>query len=402
MPIFYYKAVTSAGDLIEGALDAPNQAAVIERLRVQGHVPIQAGESESDERLARHIGRRRRLTGVRLAEITRQLSTLLGAGLDLDGALTVLVDVNDNESTKALLLRVQSRIQGGGNLSDALAAEPDFSRLYINMVRAGETAGALEVVLQRLAEYLDRSLVLKETIKSALIYPMVLACVSALSVIVLITFVLPRFAALFSNMGSALPWSTQVLMTVGSAMRNDWWIALLALAALVLGIRRMLRIAPIRLKWDTALLAMPLLGDLVTRVEVARFSRTLGTLLQNGIPILPALAAVKDTLGNQAMVAAMTQVEEALKQGKGLAEPLANARVFPRQAVHMVRVGEESGRLEDMLVRVADSYDREVQTTVNRLLALLEPVVILGLGGVVAAIVLSLLMAIMGINNLPM
>lgn len=406
MPIFYYKAVTSNGELVEGVLDAPNLDAVIERLRGQGHTPIRAGESAVDEKHTfRSAGLRRgqRLGGPRLAELTRQLATLLGAGLDLDRALTVLADVNDSDYVRALLQRIQNRIHGGGSLSDALAAEPGgFSRLYINMVRAGEQAGALEVVLQRLAEYLDRSLALKESVKSALIYPMVLVAVSGLSVIVLITFVLPRFAALFENMGSALPWPTQVLMTVGTAMREDWWIALLAVTALVLGARRVLQIPSIRVKWDSALLAAPLLGDLLTRIEVARFSRTLGTLLQNGIPILSALAAVKDTLGNRAMVVAMTRIEEALKQGRGLAEPLAQARVFPRQAVHMVRVGEESGRMEEMLERVADAYDREVQTTVNRLLALLEPVVILGLGGVVAAIVLSLLVAIMGINNLPM
>ncbi|MGQ0658443.1 MAG: type II secretion system F family protein [Chromatiales bacterium] len=404
MPLYVYKAVSQTGEIIEGELDAPNQKAVVELLHTQGHVPIRADEVGSQARRAARAGLRRghRISERTLAELTRQLAVLLTAGLELDRALTVLIDVVEEPRLEGLLRRVQGRVQGGGSLSEALAAEGDvFSRLYVNMVRAGETAGALDVVLRRLAEYMERSLALKESVKSALIYPTILVAVAGLSIVVLIMFVLPRFAVLFEDMGATVPWPTQVVMAVGAFARQWGWLVLAVAAGLVLAARRLLASPQMRRRWDAWVLDMPLLGLLVARIEVARFSRTLGTLLGNGVPMLTALAGVKETFGNSVMAAAMDRVEENLKQGRGLAQPLAETGVFPRQAVHMIRVGEETGKLEEMLERVADAYDREVRTALTRLLALLEPALILALGVIVAGIVLSLLMAILSINDLP-
>ena len=402
MTMFYYKAVTPDGEPVEGVINAQNLESAIETVRSQGHILLRATEGGSEIRPG--AGQKKpRLTGYQLVEFTRQLAIMLGAGLDLDRALSVLVDTAESDRTKALLERIQNRIHDGGSLSEALAAEGGgFSRLYVNMVRAGETAGALELVLKRLSGYLERSLMLRETIKSALIYPIILATVSAVSVIILVVFVIPRFATLFETAGAALPWSTKIIMELGVMAREDWWIAALSLGGFIIVARRLLYL-PVARRWvDGALLAVPVVGGLILKIEVARFSRTLGTLLQNGVPILAALAGVKETLGNQAIISAMENVEESLKQGRGLAVPLAEAGVFPKQAIYLIKVGEESGKLEEMLERIADIYDREVQTSVSRLLALLEPAVILGLGGVVAAIVFSLLAAIMGLNNLPM
>lgn len=404
MPLFAYKAVNQSGEVIEGQLDAADQKTVVELLHMQGHIPIRADEVGTTSRRTARVGIRRvrRISERTLAELTRQLAVLLTAGLELDRALTVLIDIAEEPAIEALLRRVQGRVHGGGSLSEAIAAEREiFSRLYVNMVRAGETAGALDLVLRRLAEYMERSLALRESVKSALIYPSILIAVAALSIIVLVVFVLPRFAVLFEDMGAALPWSTQVVMAVGEFARRWGWLVLVAAVALVLTARRALATPQLRRRWHAWLLDAPLLGALVARIEVARFSRTLSTLLGNGVPMLTALAGVKETFGNAVMASAMDRVEEHLKQGRGLAQPLAETGVFPKQAVHMVRVGEETGKLEEMLERVADVYDREVQITIARLLALLEPALILGLGVVVAGIVLSLLMAIMSINDLP-
>ncbi len=404
MPLFAYKAVNQSGEVIEGQLDAADQKTVVEMLHTQGHIPIRADEVGTTTRRSTRVGIRRvrRLSERTVAELTRQLAVLLTAGLELDRALTVLIDIAEEPAIEALLQRVQGRVHGGGSLSEAIAAEREvFSRLYVNMVRAGETAGALDLVLRRLAEYMERSLALRESVKSALIYPSILIAVAALSIIVLVVFVLPRFAVLFEDMGAALPWSTQAVMAVGEFARHWGWLVLVVLVVLVLAARRALATPQVRRRWHAWMLDAPLLGALVARIEVARFSRTLSTLLGNGVPMLTALAGVKETLGNTVMASAMDRVEEHLKQGRGLAQPLAETGVFPKQAVHMVRVGEETGKLEEMLERVADVYDREVQITIARLLALLEPALILGLGVVVAGIVLSLLMAIMSINDLP-
>jgi general secretion pathway protein F len=321
--------------------------------------------------------------------------------LPLDRAFSILIGISDEESVKTLLSHVQERVRGGSSLADALEAQQGvFSRLYLNMVRAGEAGGSLEVVLVRLAEFMERSKALRDSVTSALIYPAILLSVAGLSVIILLTFVVPQFQQLFRDAGKALPLATQVVIAVGDGLRSYWWLGVLVITAVVLTIKNQLQRPPSRYRWDSLSLRTPLLGDLVAKVETARLARTLGTLLGNGVSLLTALAIVKDTLNNQVLAAALGGVAENLKAGKGLAEPLMETEVFPKLAVHMIRVGEETGQLQEMLLKVADTYDGEVQSTVKRLLALLEPALILGLGVIIAGIIMSILVAILGLNEL--
>jgi general secretion pathway protein F len=275
-----------------------------------------------------------------------------------------------------------------------------FSRFYLNMIRAGEAGGSIEVVLARLAEFMERSKALQDSVTSALIYPLILLGVSGLSVVILLTFVVPQFQQLFADAGKALPLATQVVIAVGDGFRRYWWVGLLVIVGLVLTVQQQLSRPQTRYRWDGLLLRAPLLGDLVAKVEMARFARTLGTLLGNGVSLLAALAIVKETLTNQMLASALGDVAENLKAGQGLAEPLLAAGTFPKLAIHMIRVGEETGQLQEMLLQVADTYDGEVQSTVKRLLALLEPVLILGLGVIIAGIIMSILVAILSLNDL--
>lgn len=405
MPVFRFEAVDSAGEVVREEIDAPDQDAVLARLREQNLLPISV-EPASRSLLATEInlpflGDRRRLKQKQIGELTQQLANLLNAGLPLDRALSILIDVNDNGEAKQLLTQIQDEVRGGRSLGDALEAQGStFSKLYINMVRAGEAGGSVEVVLARLAEFMERAKALRDTVTSALIYPIILLTVACLSVILLLTFVVPQFQQLFDDAGQALPLSTRVVIAVGEGLRSYWWLILAVVIVLVVGVKRLLASPDISARWDAWKLRLPLVGGLVAKIEMARFARTLGTLLSNGVAMLTALAIVKETLSNQVLADAVGRVADNLKAGQNLAEPLLVEGTFPQLAVHMIRVGEETGQLESMLLKVADTYDNEVQATVKRLLALLEPVLILGLGLVIAGIILSILTAIMSVNEL--
>jgi general secretion pathway protein F len=332
--------------------------------------------------------------------LTQQLANLLHAGMPLDRALTILISVSEDEQTQTLLERVQEKVRGGSSLADALEAQGAFSRFYLNMIRAGEAGGALEVVLKRLTEFLERSQALRETVTSALIYPIILLSVSALSVIILLTFVVPQFQQLFADAGKALPLATQIVIAVGDGFRHYWWVGAMLLVLLVAALRQQLSQPVSRARWDRWFLSLPLFGDFIAKVETARLSRTLGTLLGNGVSLLNALAIVRETLTNQVLSTALGEVAEHVKTGRGLAEPLQESGNFPKLAVQMIRVGEETGQLQEMLLQVAETYDGEVQTAVKRMLTLLEPALILGLGVIIAGIIMSILVAILSLNEL--
>ncbi len=407
MALFRYEAVDASGEMLRDEMEAPDQEAVVERLRDQGLLPISVESITSGSLRTKlpmvSLGKGRRVSQNEVAVLTQQIATLLNAGLPLDRALTILIGIAEEGEVKKLLTRIQDQVRGGSSLADALEAQGGvFSRLYLNMIRAGEAGGSLEVVLGRLNEFMERSKALKETVQSALIYPIILLVVAGLSVVILLTFVVPQFQQLFDDAGEALPLATQVVITVGEGFRYYWWVGLLLIVALVLYLRVQLAQPASRYRWDARMLRLPLVGDLIAKVEMARFSRTLGTLLRNGVALLPALAIVKETLSNQVMANALSDVAENLKAGEGLAEPLMESTVFPKLAIHMIRVGEETGQLEGMLLQVADTYDGEVQATVKRLLSLLEPALILGLGVIIAGIIMSILVAILSLNSLAM
>ena len=406
MPLFRYKAVSAAGETQEGEMEGLAQAAVVERLQAMGLIPIRVDETTAKAggaNTGQGIFRKNRVTQDDVAVLTQEIATLLKAGLPLDRCLEILIGLSASEPVRQLMTQVREDVRGGAALSKALEAQQGvFSRFYLNMIRAGEAGGALDVVLQRLTEFMERSKELKETVKSALMYPAILIGVAVLSVVILLMWVVPQFSQMFEESGKALPLPTQIVIGAGDAVRSYWWAMVLGGIGVYSWFARQMREPASRYKWDKRLLGLPLVGDLVGKLEVARFSRTLGTLIGNGVTLLTALSIVKDTLSNTVMAEGLTVVATQLKEGKGLGKPLMETGLFPKLAVHLVMVGEETGKLQEMLIRIADIYDREVHSAVKRMLALMEPVLILGLGLVIGGIIMSILVAILSVNDLAM
>jgi general secretion pathway protein F len=402
MPVFQYKAATPDGEVVNGTLNGSSRAQVVAQLQALGQVPIRVDES----RPATQTRRGWRLQSARIKDeqitaATRELSTLLRAGLPLDRALGILNSLSGNERMAQLLADVRERVKGGATLADAIQAQDGvFSRFYVNLLRAGEAGGALEVILERLAEHMESSKEIRDTLLSAMIYPAILIFVAVMSIFILLGYVVPQFTELFEGVGQALPLPTRITIAVGETLQAYGWVMVVLIALAVWWVRRQLADPRHRLRWHAWFLRLPLAGSIITKIEVARFARTLGALLHNGVPLLKALSIVKDTLGNQVIAAGVERVAGSLKEGQSLAEPLAETGAFPPFAVHMIRVGEESGHLEEILTQVATLYDRETQTTLKRALALLEPVLILVLGLIIAAVIISILVAILGINQL--
>ncbi|MGE0385521.1 MAG: type II secretion system F family protein [Gammaproteobacteria bacterium] len=405
MPRFRYKAVAPGGEIVEGEADAASRQALIDRLHASGHTPLRAAAVDGGGRSAARVvlARRRGLGRRDVLELTSQLATLIGAGLDLDRALTVMLDVGASAPRMQVLERLRRDIRAGSALSQSLAAQGAlFSRFYVNMVRAGEAGGVLAEVLQRLAQYLERAQALRDGIRGALLYPAILLAVAALSMLVLLTVVLPQFRDLFAQMDAQLPLLTRIVLACGDALRHWGWLALLAVGAAGAWLAWRLEREPhLQLHRDRLLLRLPLIGQIVLRAEVARFARTLGTLLGSGVTLITALAIVRETMTNRVLAELIGAAADRIRQGGGLSEPLRAANVLPAQAIHLIRVGEETGELDRMLLRIADIYDNEVAVAVRHALAVLEPALIVLLALGVAIIVLSLLLAILGVNDLP-
>ncbi|MES9846067.1 MAG: type II secretion system F family protein [Candidatus Sedimenticola sp. PURPLELP] len=402
MPVFQFKSATPSGDIVEGTLDAPSRSKAVEKIQSQGQLPIRVEEYRAKAEKPRFkLARRRKITQDQLTVATNELATLLKAGLPLERALSILISLSQEEALVDVLTDVREQVKGGSTLADALdAQEGVFSRFYVNLVRAGETGGALENVLERLSEHLETAKEIRDSIVSALIYPAILVFVALLSILILLTYVIPQFADLFEGAGQALPLATRITLAAGEGMQQYGWLMVLAVIGLVMAIRSQLSKPASSYRWHGWFLKLPVLGEILIRIEVARFSRTLGILLNNGVPLLKAMSIVKDTVENQVIAEGVDRVAGSLKEGQQLAEPLAENAKFPPFAVHMIRVGEESGNLEDMLLQVATLYDREIQTGIKRSLALLEPLLILVLGMIIAGVVMSILVAILGINQL--
>jgi general secretion pathway protein F len=410
MPIYQYKAVNPAGDVATGELEAANESETVERLRDQGLLPMLVARTADDA--VRHAAPRaraarrrwfapKRVTRDHMLALTRELATLLRAGLPLDRALEILIGLAEAPPVVSLLQAIRDDVRSGRSLSQALDARREvFGRFYVNIVRAGEAGGALGVVLTRLADTMERNKELRESVKSALIYPTILIGVAVLSVMVLLVWVVPQFEHTFAQAGKALPLPTLVVIFLGTGLRQWWWALAGVVVLAVWWLRRLLARPAVRARWDARLLRMPLVGDVVVKVEVARFARTLSTLLANGVTLLAGLSIVKETLGNSVLAGALDGVTARLREGRGFGRPLADTGLYPRLATQMILVGEESGRLEEMLSRVADVYDREVQLAVKRFLSVLEPALILSLAVLIGGIVFSILLGVMGMSEL--
>jgi len=402
MPLFEYKAVAPSGETVQGTMEAASLDLVVLKLQEAGNIPLHARPSGSGglSLSGLNIGRRG-MNSREVGEFTQQLSTLLGAGLPLDRSLQVLLDLSENERVKRTVLEIRDRVREGGSLSDALEEQHGaFNRLFVNMVRAGEVGGTLDVTLARLTDYLERSRDLKDSVVSALIYPALLLVLAAGSLILLLVYVIPQFTPIFEELGGDLPFITKAVLAVGSILQNFWWAIILVTVLIVVQFRRMLADAEKRFAWDSRVLAMKWVGDLVGKMETARLTRTLGTLLTNGVPLLSALSIARNVITNTVLRKDVSDASREVKTGGGLARNLASSGRFPRLALQMISVGEETGQLDAMLMKVSDTYDIEVRNTIDRLLSIFTPVVTLLLAVLIGTIVLSVLVAILSINDL--
>jgi len=402
MPLFEYKAVAPSGETVQGTMEAASVDLVILKLQEAGNIPLQAKESGTGifGLSALRLGRRG-MNAREVGEFTQQLSALLVAGLPLDRSLQVMLELSENERVKRTVAEIRDRVREGGSLSDALEEQHGaFNRLFVNMVRAGEVGGTLDVTLLRLTDYLERSRDLKDSVVSALIYPALLLVLAAGSLILLLVYVIPQFTPIFEELGGDLPTITKMVLAVGSVLQNFWWAIILVTIFIVVQFRRMLADADKRFAWDTRVLKMKWVGDLISKIEIARLSRTLGTLLTNGVPLLGALSIARNVLANTVLKKEVSEATREVKTGGGLAHNLAKGGYFPRLALQMISVGEETGKLDEMLLKVSDTYDIEVRKTIERLMAIFTPVVTLLLALMIGTIVMSVLVAILSINDL--
>ena len=396
MPIFSYTATTMDGSVIEGVIEAAEEKNAVEKLKNTGVIPLKiaAPKEESAKRFWRKSAKGDVLT------FTAEMSALLSAGLPLDRGLNILADISESNEMKSIIQSILKSIREGSAFSDALQRHPRiFSKLYVSMIRAGEVGGVLDVVLDKLGEFLETSKELKDTVISAMIYPIILALTGGASIIVLLTFVLPKFSVIFAELGNALPLPTQILLAVSSALESYWWIALLIVVGGWVFLKSYIKSDSGRYKWDG--LKLRLVGEVTRKLETARFCRTLGTLLKSGVPLLQALTNAKEVLTNQVIASAIDGVSKGTKEGKGISDPLSESHVFPALALSMIKVGEETGQLDTMLLKVATTYEKSLREALKRFMSMLEPLMILSMGLIIGFIVVSMLLAIFSITDLP-
>jgi general secretion pathway protein F len=396
MAIFSYRATSREGVLSGGFIEATDETAALERLKSSGVIPLEVKARSEDKKKQFSL----RSTRADLVSFTTELSALLGAGLPLDRSLSILAELSEGGEIKKVVQSVVKALREGSSFSEALQQHPEvFPRLYINMVRAGEAGGVVNVVLEKLNEFLESSKELKDSIVSAMIYPVILLITGGVSVVVLLTYVLPKFTVIFNELGTSLPLPTQILLGVSYILRSYWWIIAAAAATVWTLFKIYIKSAEGRYKFDA--LKLKLLRDIITKIETARFFRTLGTLLQSGVPLLQAMSNAKDVISNKVIASSIDSVSKGAREGKGIAAPLASAQVFPQLALSMVKVGEETGQLDTMLMKVAATYEKSLKASLKRLISFMEPAMILGMGIVIGFIVISMLTAIFSITDLP-
>jgi type IV pilus assembly protein PilC len=414
MPTFTYEAMNSVGQPVKGEVDATSSEEAIAKVRAQGNFPTKikekagkkaAGGAKSKQAAAAAAaaapasGTRRKSVGSvskkLLTQFTRQLSTLIDAGLPILRSLRILEQQQKPGMLRLAIRLVADDVEGGATLSEAMARHPKaFNRLYTNMVRAGELGGVLDVILQRLADFMEKSQALKRKVIGALIYPVVVITFAVLIVVFLLVVVVPKFKKIFQqDFNTDLPGVTKALLRVSEWMKGGGWAVVIGAPIGLFLVARLLRMSPSgRYFLDSIKLRMPIMGQIASKSAIARFTRTLGTLLSAGVPILEALNITRDTAGNEVYARAMARVHDGIREGESFAEPLRQAKVVEPMVVNMVDVGEETGELDQMLNKVADTYDGEVETLVSSMVSVLEPIMVISLGVIVGFIVLAVFM----------
>ncbi len=413
MPVYAYKGLTNEGKAIAGVIDADSPKGARLKLRRTGVYPTDLSEERAQRaaaaaaepgssRLQANFGQLfERITPQDLALMTRQLSTLVGAGLPLVECLGALIEQIDNARIKRTLSQVREQVVEGRAFADALRDHPKvFSDLYVNMVRAGEASGALDIVLLRLAEYTESAAKLRSKVQTAMTYPVLMSVAGGTIMIFLLAFVVPKVTRIFAETKQALPLMTVILLAISNFMAQYWWVLVCGAIAAIVAVRVSVRTPAGRLRYDGYLLRFPYFGKLIKKVALARFSRTLSTLLSSGIPLLSALDIVRNVVDNAVLSQAIENARNSIREGQSIAPPLRKSGLFPPLVLHMVAVGEKSGELEEMLSRAADAYDNEVEASVAAMTSILEPVMILIMGAIVLFIVLAILLPIFALNDI--
>jgi general secretion pathway protein F len=410
MATYFYQATDTAGEIIEGDIEASDYRVAVQKVRSLNYFPIKVTQEKLDTAFLKKwkvptslAFLYSKISSYELSNFTRQLATLVSAKLTLDKSLTITTRLTVKEKTRETFQDIQKRVHAGSSFADALAAYPDvFSNMYVNIVRAGELGGVLDIVLTRLADFLESTEEIKNKILSALIYPAILIVAGVGAIVFLMTFVVPKLSGVFEGSGKAIPFITRVLLNTSTIMSQYWWSLGMGLILAVLAFWLFLKSDFGRNLWDRLVLKIPVFGDLVRKIEMSRFSRTMATLLNSGVPVLQALNIVQSVINNRIIASAMVPLQEGLKSGQGISQPLQKENIFPPLAVHMIVVGEETGELESMLVKVADIYDKEVDNAIQRMLKIFEPVLVLSIGGSIIFIVASILMGMMEVTNIIM
>jgi len=399
MTTFFFRAVASDGKVRTGRLTGETDQFVVRELRKQGLTPVYVGvapKKSYELKLPDFASGRRR----DVLFFTQELSTLLNAGVPLDRALAITAELTERPSFRAIVLDVLRVLKGGKPLADSLATHGEyFSDLFVNMVRAGEASGALAVVFERLSEFERSRDELRSYIVSSMIYPALLCLVGLASVIILLTFVVPRFAALFEDSHMQMPLPTQVMLTASNFVKTWWWAAALAVAITVTSVRLYIGTVKGRLRWDAWRLKLPLLGDALRKAETSRFARAMATLIGNTVPLVQAIGISGAVLNNRYIARGLDAVSQGVKRGEGIAAPITKVGVFPPLVGHLLTVGEETGRLDSMFTRMADIYEEDTRAAIKRFTAVFEPIVILVMGVIVGGFILSILVAITSIND---
>ena len=407
MPLFEYKALSAAGASQTGSMEAASEAQVLEKIHALGFLPLQvkpagaaALSAESGSKKKQGFFTSKKVSQNDIIAFTQQLSSMLNAGLPLDRALSIQLELIEQPGMSALVRGLQERVRSGVHFADALEETNKFSRFFVNMVRAGEASGSIDDALDRLVDYMFRAKDLQGTIIAALIYPAILSVVVVLSIVAMLLFVVPQFSQMFADMGAELPTITKIVISAGDGLKAFWWALLGMFLLLLILLQYVFTNEKARMWLDRSMLSWPIIGDLVGKVEMARFSRSLGTLLHNGVPLLGSLQIVKNTMTNRVMAKSIGEAADSLKQGESLTQTLMSKKIFPAYALHMLRVGEETGQMEQLLHKVANIYDTEVRNAVQRMLSLMEPILILIMSVAVLAIIFAILIPMISMADL--
>ncbi|MBX7147843.1 type II secretion system inner membrane protein GspF [bacterium] len=405
MPVYAYKGIDGAGKKIRGIVDAENEKAARAKLRKSQifttDISLEAAGSKSLFAKSSNVSFFNNVKTKELAHMTRQLATLMGANIQLVDALAALQEQVENPILKKAVSQVKDKVVEGARLADALKAHPKiFDDLYVHMVRAGEASGALEEVLKRLADFTEYQAALKSKVNSAMMYPLIMGSVGSALTLYLLVSVVPKIVSIFEDARAALPLPTRFLMVISSFAQSYWYLIILGAAGFFWFFRRYSQTEKGRYRLDRISLKLPIFGELFKKIAISRFSRTLSTLLRSGVQLLQALDIVKYVVNNKILTDAVENTKLSVKEGESLAEPLRRSGQFPPIVIHMIAVGEKTGALETMLEKIALNYDAEVDTTVGSLTTLMEPLMILIMGGIVGFIVLSILLPILKMSDL--